>query len=308
MESPRGSEWLHRLAMATAGATFLLIIAGALVVGHDAGLSVPDWPLSFGKFMPPMEGGVFYEHGHRMIAALVAALTAVLAIWLWGAEVRKSIRWLGLAAFLAVILQAVLGGLTVLYLLPIPVLVAHACLAQLFFCFTLSLAVYTSPACQSASHPAIEDLRFPSFRHLSSVTTAGIFVQLILGAARRHKALGLAPHLVWAGVLSVLILSLLFLALNRLPLALRTLRSLSMTAAILLAVQLSLGFESYRARLAAQSVPQPDPSMIWITTAHVAVGALLLGVSLILTLLAYRELAVPGKSLSFSQSPQKTLA
>ncbi len=87
--------WLHRFTAFTAGATFLLIIAGALVTSRDAGLSVPDWPLSYGQWMPPMVGGILYEHGHRMIATFVGFLTTVLAIWLWREEPRRWLRLLG---------------------------------------------------------------------------------------------------------------------------------------------------------------------------------------------------------------------
>ena len=309
MQGRQGNLWLHRFAVLTACATFLLIVAGALVVGHEAGLSVPDWPLSFGTLMPPMEGNVFYEHGHRMIAGLVGTLMTVLAIWLWRTEPRKWVRWLGLAAVLAVILQAILGGMTVLYLLPIPILIGHACLAQLFFCMTVSLAVFTSPAWNSLPEtPKQEDSGFPAFRNLSAAATLAIFIQLILGAARRHKWLGLAPHLIWAGVVTVLLLWVVYRALNQLPSTERTLRHLALAISGLLIVQLGLGFGSYSTRLAAEGAPQPQSPVILVTTAHVAVGALLLGTSLILTLLAYRKLAAAGKILSFNGSPQKTMA
>ena len=124
--------WLHRFAVATAGATLLLIVAGALVTSNEAGLAVPDWPLSYGTWMPPMVGGIFYEHGHRMIGASVGLLTIILALWLWRAERRSWLRRLGFIGVAAVVLQGVLGGITVLYLLPWPVSVGHASLAQLF--------------------------------------------------------------------------------------------------------------------------------------------------------------------------------
>lgn len=301
------SVWLHRFAMLTAGVTFLLIIAGAMVVGHDAGLSVPDWPLSYGKLMPRMEGNIFYEHGHRMIAALVGTLTAVLAMWLWRAEKRTWVRWLGFVALFAVILQAVLGGITVLYLLPVPVLIFHASLAQLFFCIALSLALFTGPAWNSKATTAEEGGLF-GFRYLSCTATAAIFIQLILGAARRHKALGLLPHVLWAGVVTAVILWVVYLALNRLPQSQHELRNLSWLAGALLGLQLALGFGSYWTRLVSQEAPQPESSMIYVTTAHVAVGAALLGTSLLITLLAFRRLRVPGEVVSFTSSPQKTLA
>ena len=109
---------LHRFAVATAVATLGLIVAGGLVTSTESGLSVPDWPLSYGRLMPPMVGGVFYEHGHRMVATTVGILTVVLAIWLARREPRRWVRRLGLLAVAAVVAQGVLGGLTVIFLLP----------------------------------------------------------------------------------------------------------------------------------------------------------------------------------------------
>ena len=120
---------LHRFAVATAVATLFLIFAGGLVTSTESGLSVPDWPLSYGRLMPPMVGGVFYEHGHRMVATAVGILTILLAVWLSRREPRAWVRRLGYAALAAVVAQGVLGGLTVLFLLPMAVSVAHACLA-----------------------------------------------------------------------------------------------------------------------------------------------------------------------------------
>ena len=308
------SNWLNRFAVLTACATFLLIIAGALVVGHDAGLSVPDWPLSYGQFFPRMEGNIFYEHGHRLIAGLVGTLTMVLTVWLWSAERHAWVRWLGIAAVVAVVAQAVLGGITVLYLLPVPVLILHACLAQLFFCATVSLAVVTSRAwSEGAAEPSSSGRSpsgetFPLFRSLSLATTVAIFIQLILGAARRHKALGLLPHVIWAVVVSLLILSVAFVALSRIPRDQRALRLLPATAGLFVLVQLALGYGSYWTRMTTASAPQPEPSMILVTTAHVAGGALLLAISLIVTLLAYRRFPSSGAALSFDRDPQKSLA
>lgn len=111
----QGNRSVHRFAVFTGCCTFLLLIAGALVTSNDAGLSVPDWPLSYGSLLPPMVGGIFYEHGHRMIAASVGLLSIVLAVWLWRVETRRWVRWLGVAALGAVIAQGILGGLTVLF-------------------------------------------------------------------------------------------------------------------------------------------------------------------------------------------------
>src|SRR5882757_1130474 len=127
---------LYRWSILLAFCTLLLVVAGALVTSRDAGLSVPDWPLSYGKLMPPMEGGILYEHGHRMIATTVGLLTIVSMLWILQTEKRRWLRILGVVALFAVIVQGVLGGLTVIYLLPWWISSAHASLAQLFFSTT----------------------------------------------------------------------------------------------------------------------------------------------------------------------------
>ena len=138
------SKGVHRFALLVAVATFLLIIAGANVTSHDAGLAVPDWPLSFGKFFPKMVGNVFWEHGHRLVAAAVGMLTIALAICLQIRERRSWVRKLGWIALAGVVAQGLLGGLTVKLNLPLAVSAAHATLAQLFFLATVSIAVFTS--------------------------------------------------------------------------------------------------------------------------------------------------------------------
>src|SRR5438067_11454997 len=102
-----GNIGLHRFALFTAICTAFLIVAGGLVTSTESGLSVPDWPTSYGwnMFTFPLEhmvGGILYEHGHRLIASGVGFLTIGLALWLWLAEPRKWMRMLGLAALAAV--------------------------------------------------------------------------------------------------------------------------------------------------------------------------------------------------------------
>ncbi|MGH7565333.1 MAG: COX15/CtaA family protein, partial [Gemmatimonadota bacterium] len=127
-----------------AGCTFLLLLAGGMVTSTGSGLAVPDWPLSFGRVMPAMEGGVLYEHGHRMVATFVGALIVVEALWLWRAEPRRWVRMLGWIALGGVIVQGILGGLTVLLGLPDPVSVSHAALAEIVFGITVTIAVARS--------------------------------------------------------------------------------------------------------------------------------------------------------------------
>lgn len=192
------NPWLHRYATFVAFCTFLLIIAGALVTGNDAGLSVPDWPTSFGTFrMPRMVGGVKFEHGHRMIAGTVGILTILLALGLWLKDSRRWVRWVGFAAVMAVLAQALLGGITVLFYLPVAISTAHATLGQIFFCLTASLALFTR-ADWRWDEAKVEDKSSPSLQRLTVAATGTILVQLILGAVYRHSKAGRSCRTFWA--------------------------------------------------------------------------------------------------------------
>lgn len=299
------SRALHWFVLLTAGMTFLLIIAGGLVVGFDAGLAVPDWPLSFGTWMPPMVGGVFYEHGHRMIAGTVGLMTTVLAVWLGWKDPRPWLKGLGVVAWVAVVVQAILGGLTVLYLLPIPILIAHAGLAQVFFCLILSLALFTSPAWQRGIAP--DSSVPPGFSNLATLATGALFFQLLLGAATRHNALGVMPHVIGAVVTSCLLGLVCYQAVMGLP-ERDTLRKTTRWLGLILVLQLALGVASYFYREATQAAALPQTPVVIVTTAHVATGALLLGGALLVALLAHRRMAAFGRMDSLAGSPQRTLA
>lgn len=183
--------WLHRYAVLVAGCTLVLVFVGGLVTSTGSGLAVPDWPLSYGQFFPPMVGGILYEHGHRLVAATIGLMTVLLAVWLWKMEPRKWVRNLGGLALLAVICQGLLGGITVLFLLPTAVSVSHAGLAQIFLCLGVSIAVFTSRGWQEA-RPRLNEAAAPSLKSLTVATTAIIYVQTLLGALMRHTASGLS--------------------------------------------------------------------------------------------------------------------
>ena len=186
--------WLHRYAKFVSAATVLLITAGGLVTSTGSGLAVPDWPTSYGwnMFTFPMKhmvGGIFYEHGHRLIASGVGFLTIGLALWLWKAEPRRWMRVLGFTALAAVCVQGILGGITVLYFLPWEVSTAHAGLAQIFFCLTVSIALFTSRGWKAARLEPVDDR---TLRLIATGTTAFIYVQILMGATMRHNDAGLA--------------------------------------------------------------------------------------------------------------------
>lgn len=287
----RAGAALHRFAVFAASATFCLILAGALVTSNDAGLSVPDWPLSYGQWMPPMVGGIFYEHGHRMIASFVGLLTIILAVWLWRAEHRRWVRWMGLGAVFAVIAQGVLGGLTVLYFLPAPISVGHACLAQLFFSMMVSIALVTSASWRTERRAAeLSDEPSPGLRLLAVMVNLAVFAQLAMGAAFRHKALGITPHLVGAGVVAFLVVWSLSAVISRFPQD-AALRQGVLRLNALVMLQLVAGAGAYWIRIATAEAPQPLLPMVWITVLHVGLGALVLAASVVFTWEVYRRVA-----------------
>jgi cytochrome c oxidase assembly protein subunit 15 len=180
--------WLRRFTKLVAGSTLFLIFAGAMVTSTGSGLAVPDWPLSYGMVMPPMIGGILYEHGHRMIAATVGLLTVIQAIWLQLREPKRVARILGWCSVGAVIAQGVLGGVTVLLLLPHSVSIAHAALAEIFLCLNASIAFFTSTWFRASR--ALEKGDAPI--GLTSALVVVTYAQILIGATMRHLGAGLA--------------------------------------------------------------------------------------------------------------------
>lgn len=299
----------HAFARIVAAATFLLIIAGALVTSTGSGLSVPDWPLSFGTLFPHMVGGVRFEHTHRLIAGTVAILTVVLCVWVVRKEERSWVRTLAVAAVAAVVAQALLGGLTVLMKLPTAVSAAHGTLAQTFFCLVVALAMVTSPSWHRAQRRPL-DARARRLRAMALATTACIWAQLVIGAVMRHEGAGLAiarfplsdngtliplvwnrfiainfAHRSWALVVFVMVMATASYVLT----AFRDyaeMRGPAIRLAVLVVIQVALGAAT------VWSAKQPIP-----TSLHVANGALVLVTSLVVTLWAWRLFApVPGEA------------
>lgn len=306
------NKGLNRFAIFVACATFFLIIAGALVTSNDAGLATSDWPLSNGQFFPRMVGNLFYEHGHRMVATTVGLLTIALAIYIRLKEKREWIWKLALFALIGVCAQGLLGALTVKYLLPIGVSTAHATLAQLFFCTTVSLAVFTSRSWMEAQ-PIEEEKGTLPLRYLCTVALLTIFLQLILGATLRHSAdwyehLPVELILAHIGGAVAVTLALGGAALTTLRRH-RTEPFLARPAGIalaLLALQLGLGIAAYLTRLASPNDPQPLNPMVSITVAHVACGALVFVTTIVLTLRTYRVLPGHAETHGWETRPQES--
>jgi cytochrome c oxidase assembly protein subunit 15 len=296
---------IHRFAVLVAASTAVLIFAGGLVTSTGSGLSVPDWPNTYGWFMfsfplSKMVGGIRYEHTHRLIASTVGFLIMILAAWLWRSESRVWVRRLGYVALAAVITQGVLGGLTVLFLLPDAISIAHASLAQIVLCLTVVIALVTSPGWKGAyarSGPAPDDR---VLQRIAVIATGAIYLQIVVGAIMRHTDAGLAipdfplafgqlipPH--WDAKIAVhfthrvgaIIVSLCLLATTAHVFyhhrARPELQRPSVLLLLLLTTQITLG-----------ALTVLSGKHFIINSLHVVTGACVLVTSLVLTLRAHR--------------------
>ena len=274
-------------------ATFILLIAGALVTSNDAGLSIPDWPTSFGSFtIPALYGGIRYEWTHRAIAGSIVILTITIAAWTWIVERRRWMKWLGVAALGTVITQAVLGGLTVLLLQPPWVSSAHAAVGQTFFCIAVAIAMFTGPRWVEEVPQVEPDQRHPSLITLTLLSIFVLYVQLILGAMFRHHGISWWPHVLNAPLVAIV---LTWTAVRALSLysKIEAVRRPAIILLGLLIAQLCLGFLAFMTRVAwGRDAVQPELPMVVSTVAHVAVGALLLATAVVLAIQVWRHVPV----------------
>jgi cytochrome c oxidase assembly protein subunit 15 len=270
-------------------ATFILIIAGALVTSNDAGLSIPDWPTSFGSFsVPPLRGGIRFEWSHRAIAGSIVLLTISIAAWTWLVERRRWMKWLGIAALATVLTQAILGGLTVLLLQPPWVSSAHAAVAQTFFCIAVTIAVFTGRRWVEEVPRIESDTRRPSLATLTWLSILVLYVQLILGAMFRHHGMSWWPHVANAAVVAFVLTWTAVRALSQYS-KIEAVRRPAIVLVSLLIAQLCLGFAAFVTRVAwGRDAVQPELPMVVSTVAHVAVGALLLATAVILAIQVWR--------------------
>lgn len=295
MADPGGlipARGLRLLAISLVAMTLLLLVAGALVTSNEAGDSVPDWPFSFGRWLIQSNhfvANVRYEYSHRVIAATVGLITAILAIRAWTKEQRPLIRRLALAALAVVLTQAMLGGVRVLFPASKPIIaVIHALVAQSFFGLIVTLILLTSAGWWKPK-PLKEDAGFPSTRRLAVITLCAVLMQLILGAGFRHGAFGITPHVVGALVVSSLVIWMAVIILHRYGCD-AYLRRPALAMLMLLSCQVGLGVLAYVARLKSNLSSQPLEPMVSLTVAHVVVGALTLASVIVLTLRCWRIL------------------
>ena len=274
---------------------------------------MPDWPTTQGSLwkIPPLIGGVKYEHIHRMIAEFVGLLTIIVAIWTWIVDKRRWMRGLTIGGVLGVIFQGILGGLTVLNLLPPPISVAHAVVGQTMFCVLAAIAVFTGKSwLQEPTEKISKQESRPLLRHLWMLL-GFIYLQLILGAAFRHvwTKLGpvgaerwpakkiihmfLYPHILNALIVAGLIVYVGMWVLTRYR-NMPQLRRPAHLLTILLVVQLLLGFAAYVTRVVyGIDELQPTFGLVATTVSHIGVGALILAFTIILIIQVYRHTASP---------------
>jgi cytochrome c oxidase assembly protein subunit 15 len=307
---------------------FLLIIVGGLVTSNNAGLSVPDWPTTFGSIykMPRMIGGVKFEHGHRMVAEFVGLLTIIVAFWTWRVDNRRWMRGLTLGAVAGVVFQGILGGLTVLNFLPPAISTAHAAVGQTMFCALTAIAVFTSRSWMQEPSEKIapRDAR-PLLRYCWMLIGV-LYLQLILGAAFRHvwtkwgpsgsdhwpvqKIVDvlLYPHILNALLVIALVLYVSVRALTKHPNT-PHLRRPAVWLLVLLIAQLVLGASAYVVRV-VQGVneSQPTLALVGVTVAHMAVGTLILALAVVLTIQGYRHSWDSAQVLAFDRRHEAATA
>jgi cytochrome c oxidase assembly protein subunit 15 len=289
----------YRFAVATACCTILLMMAGAMVTSNGAADSVPDWPLAYGKLIPPLIGGIRFEYTHRVLAGIVSIMTLVLAVWITSTEPRPLAKKIGWAALILVIAQAALGGFRVLEGYPSVSATAHATLAQVFFITLVGLSLYLSSWWQE-DLTQLEDRGSPRLRVLASLMTASILGQLILGAAFRHGAFGIVPHLIGAGVVTLFIVWAGVAAKKRFR-RVADLRRATLLLHAFFGTQLLLGGAAYWAVVRAADESQPTVTYATLTVAHVLGGALTLAAAVLFTLTCFR--LIPSTPRFAADSP-----
>jgi heme A synthase len=277
----------YRLARATAAATFVLLVIGGMVHATGSSLACPDWPLCYGQFFPSMEGGVLYEHGHRLVALSVSVLTVALAFVVWRRRRETAVRVGSILAVGLVLFQASLGAFTVIWKLPLVVSSGHLATSMAFFSLLVWLSWRLAPDSVAAAQPPAP----PGARAIALAAAVAVYLQIVLGALVRHTGSGLAcgsevllcqgglwplggpAQLVtlhrFAGVaVGVLVIAASIVALRSGPLRARR---AALLAPVLVVLQVLLGAWTVWSLI---SVP--------VVSLHLGVGALLLADSLVL--------------------------
>jgi len=285
-------------------ATFLLVIAGGLVTSNKAGLAVTDWPNSYGynMFLYPfsrMTGGIYYEHAHRLLGALVGLTTMTLAGLLIAVDRRKPVRLMGTAAALLVVIQGILGGLRVtgkptlgmdtepnIYLA-----VVHGVTAQIFLSLLVAIVVVTSPTWISDLSPIATE-RAARARRGATIAVVAVILQIVFGAIQRHLAMGLMLHIAAALVVAHVTMSAGMRTWGHFSSS-PVLRRAGITVIWVVVLQFVLGFAAWVVRGAWESGHVSETVKVTVTTLHQGNGAVLLA-SVVALRLWLTRLLTPG--------------
>lgn len=311
--------WRRRFSLLTVFATVLLICWGGVVTSIGAGMAFPDWPTSLGSYnlINPVDEwwtvpAYLAEHGHRLIASLVGMLTVGLAAWTWWADPRAWMRKLGIAAVALVVAQGILGGLRVLWV-SIDLAAVHACVAQLFFAVLVAMTLFTTDTWRNRRGILPDDSSGTRLRWMAYASTAVIYLQIVLGALLRHSGGGVSPgftavHVTGAFVVVGLVLAVFVVAekhYDDVPAVRRAAWGLFGA----MGLQFALGLAALLVMLYAE--PQTGLSLfsVLLTVAHLVVGALLFGTSIVTTLLVARQPQTESATEEVrSTSPEPVLA
>jgi len=314
----RDMRWRRRFSLLTVLTTVLLISWGGFVTSIEAGMAFPDWPTSLGSYnwINPVDQWwtvvpYLAEHGHRLIASVVGAMTVILAIWTWVADPRGWMRKLGFAALGLVIVQGVLGGLRVLWI-SLDLAVVHACVAQLFFATLVAMTLFTTKTWRERRGVLTGSSATTKLRRMSLAATGLIYVQIVLGALLRHPGRGVdaafaGVHITGAFVVVGLVIALYVLIQKHFS-ANAILRRAGNALMGAVGLQFALGLAAYVLMLYEAPEGLRSSMQVVLTVAHLVVGALLFAASVITSLLVLRRPKTKPAKVPFAPAPEHTPA
>jgi heme a synthase len=294
----RGPFWIALFATAF---TLPLLYVGGSVTTYRVGLAVPDWPTTFGDNMFVYDFwnapfGVRIEHAHRLYGAAVGLATLLLAGWLLVFERRTWIKWLGVLAVVAVIVQGVLGGTRVTEVSTVLAAV-HGCMGQAFFGLLVTLCVLTGRSWSKAGQAVVDSERL---RPRALVNLGLVASQIGVGSWLRHY--GSRSALVAHGLLGLAVWAhLLFFSwrVERGRASFKPLVAGARAAAASSTLQIVLGIVAMLYLLPFDGIPRPVTFyQAVVRTGHQTNGALLLAATIVTTLRTWRHLARPATSRS----------
>ena len=291
--------WRRRFSVATVLTTVLLLSWGGVVTSIGAGMAFPDWPTSLGSYnlLNPVEGwwqvpAYLAEHGHRLIASLVGMLTVILAAWTWWEDPRAWMRKLGLGAVALVVVQGILGGLRVLWV-SLDLAMVHACVAQLFFAVLVAMTLFVTDTWRHRNGVLSDSDAAGRLRTWSYAAAVVIYLQIVLGAMLRHPGAGMsggytALHVTGAFVVVGVVLGVLVIAEKHFD-AVPSIRRTAWTLTGAMGLQFALGLASLLLTLYEPAGESGIVAYVVLTVAHLVVGALLFGASVVMALLVSRQ-------------------